>query len=66
MAATVGKMDDVPAGSVVSFQIEGKQVAVANVDGRSSPSTTRAPLGCPAKDREGTSITCPCHGSVFQ
>ena len=34
MAQAVGKVGDVPAGGVVLFEVEGKPIAVANVDGR--------------------------------
>jgi 3-phenylpropionate/trans-cinnamate dioxygenase ferredoxin subunit len=69
MAATVGKIGDVPSGSVVSFQIEGRQVAVANVDGRLfafDDACTHRGCSLATGSLKGTSVTCPCHGSVFQ
>lgn len=69
MAPRVGKMTDVPSGSVVSFQVEGKQVAVANVDGRLfafDDACTHRGCSLATGSLKGTSVTCPCHGSVFQ
>jgi nitrite reductase/ring-hydroxylating ferredoxin subunit len=68
MAPTLGKVADVPVASVVAFEVEGKQIAVANVDGRffafDDACTHR---GCSLADGtlKEASVTCPCHGSVF-
>lgn len=65
---TVGPVDAVSAGDLKAFEIEGVKVAVANVDGTlhafGNVCTHRQ---CPlAKgDLEGTTVTCPCHGSQF-
>lgn len=69
MAPTLGKVSDVPAGSVAAFQIEGKQVSVANVDGRLfafDDACTHRGCSLATGSLNGTSLTCPCHGSVFQ
>jgi 3-phenylpropionate/trans-cinnamate dioxygenase ferredoxin subunit len=69
MAPTVGKAGDVPAGSIVAFQVEGKQVAVANVDGRLfafDDACTHRGCSLATGSLKGTSVTCPCHGSVFE
>ncbi len=69
MAQVVGRLGDIPAGGVALFDVEGKSIAVANVGGRlfafDDVCTHR---GCSlASGRlDDTSITCPCHGSVFQ
>jgi nitrite reductase/ring-hydroxylating ferredoxin subunit len=65
----VAKAGDVPAGSIVAFQVEGKQVSVANVDGRLFAFDDACThLGCSLAtgSLNGTSLRCPCHGSVFQ
>ena len=65
----LGKVADVPAGSVVAFQVEGKKVAVANVDGRLfafDDACTHRGCSLATGSLTGTSVTCPCHGSVFQ
>jgi nitrite reductase/ring-hydroxylating ferredoxin subunit len=69
MAATLGKVSDVPAGSVAAFEIEGKQVSVANVDGRFfafDDACTHRGCSLATGSLKGTSVTCPCHGSVFR
>ena len=69
MARKLGRVADVPVGSVVAFEVEGKRVAVANVDGRlfafDDACTHR---GCSLADGslKGAAVTCPCHGSVFE
>jgi nitrite reductase/ring-hydroxylating ferredoxin subunit len=69
MAQAVGKVSDVPAGGVALFQVEGRPIAVANVDGRlfafDDLCTHRGCSLTPGR-LDGTSIICPCHASVFQ
>jgi len=66
--ATVGPADAVGDGDLKAFDIDGVKVAVANVGGTlhafGNVCTHRQ---CPlAKgDLEGTTVTCPCHGSQF-
>ncbi len=65
---TVGPGDSVGDGDLKAFEVEGVKVAVANVGGTlhafGNVCTHRQ---CPlAKgDLEGTTVTCPCHGSQF-
>ena len=65
---TVGSVDAAGEGDLKAFEIEGVKVAVANVGGTlhafGNVCTHRQ---CPlAKgDLEGTTVTCPCHGSQF-
>jgi 3-phenylpropionate/trans-cinnamate dioxygenase ferredoxin component len=65
---TLGPVDSVSTGALKAFEIEGVKVAVANVDGTlhtfGNVCTHRQ---CPlAKGAlEGTTVTCPCHGSQF-
>jgi nitrite reductase/ring-hydroxylating ferredoxin subunit len=67
--AVVGKEADVPVGTSIAFQVEGKSIAVANVGGTlhafDDVCTHR---GCSLSEGmlDGTYITCPCHFSVFQ
>jgi 3-phenylpropionate/trans-cinnamate dioxygenase ferredoxin subunit len=68
MTPTLGKVGDVPVGSVAAFEIEGKQVAVANIDGRLfafDDACTHRGCSLATGTLNGTSLTCPCHGSVF-
>lgn len=64
----VARTDDVPPGQMRSFQVGGDDVAVANVDGAFHAfGDTCTHQGCSLADGEldGTTVTCPCHGSEF-
>ena len=69
MASIVGSVEDVPAGRVVAFEVDGQSIAVANVEGTlfafDDNCTHR---GCSLAEGilAGTSITCLCHSSMFQ
>jgi nitrite reductase/ring-hydroxylating ferredoxin subunit len=66
---SIGKQGDLPPGAVRAFQVEGRSVAIANVDSQlyafDDVCTHR---GCSLSDGSlnGIFITCPCHGSVFR
>lgn len=65
----VGRADAIAAGTAVSFNIEGRPIAVANVDGRLFAfDDICTHLGCSLSDGmlEGMNIACQCHYSVFQ
>jgi 3-phenylpropionate/trans-cinnamate dioxygenase ferredoxin component len=65
---SVAKADEVPEGEMAAFNVAGHAIAVANVKGTlygfGNVCTHRH---CPlAKgELEGTTVICPCHGSVF-
>jgi nitrite reductase/ring-hydroxylating ferredoxin subunit len=66
--AIVAKAGDIPSGELVAFNVEGTQVAVANVDGTFyafDDTCTHARCSLSRGYLDGTSVTCPCHGSVF-
>jgi nitrite reductase/ring-hydroxylating ferredoxin subunit len=59
------KKDEVPPGSIREFQLDGKTVAVANVDGKLFAINNTClhrggPLG--QGELEGKTVTCPWHG----
>jgi nitrite reductase/ring-hydroxylating ferredoxin subunit len=59
------KKDDVPAGSIREFQLDGKTIAVANVDGKLyAINNTCLHRGGPLGQGvlEGKLVTCPWHG----
>jgi nitrite reductase (NADH) small subunit len=61
----VSKKDEVPAGNVREFAIEGKAVCVANVDGKLFAINNvclhrGGPLG--QGELNGKVVTCPWHG----
>jgi nitrite reductase/ring-hydroxylating ferredoxin subunit len=64
----VGRTEDVPEGEMRQFQVGGEDVAVANVDGALhafGDTCTHMQCSLADGDLEGTTVTCPCHGSEF-
>jgi len=66
---TVGRSDEVPEGEATAFAIDDREIAVARVDGALYAfddicSHRRCNLAM-GGEIEGTSITCECHGSLF-
>jgi nitrite reductase/ring-hydroxylating ferredoxin subunit len=65
---TVGRSDDVPEGEMRMFEVGARRVAVANVGGSLFAfGDVCKHRGCPLHQGrlEGTTVTCPCHGSRF-
>jgi nitrite reductase (NADH) small subunit len=59
------KTDELPAGSIREFQVEGKTLAIANVDGKFyAINNTCLHRGGPLGQGELTDkiVTCPWHG----
>src|SRR5258706_2583070 len=68
MLTRVGSSGDVVAGSMRVFVVAGTKVSVASANGHLYAfDDTCTHLGCSlAKGKlEGTTVTCPCHGSRF-
>jgi len=68
MLVRIGNVKDVAAGQMRAFDVAGTKVAVANADGHLyALENTCTHRGCSlASGRlEGTTVTCPCHGSQF-
>ena len=65
---TVAKTGDVAEGSLAAFDVDGVQVAIANVGGTMfafSDVCTHAGCSLADGDLEERTVTCPCHGSQF-
>lgn len=66
---TVGKADDIKEGEATAFQVSGEEVAVARSDGTlyafNDICTHRRCNLAMGGEIEGTTITCECHGSMF-
>lgn len=65
---TVGKAGELADGELRAFKVNGISVAVANVEGTlyafgNICTHQRCPLA--NGDLDGTEVTCPCHGSMF-
>jgi len=68
MAEKSVKKNDVLPGQLAAFDVDGKRVAVANVGGTFHAfDDTCTHLQCSLAEGtlEGTTVTCPCHGSEF-
>ena len=64
----VAKVAEIPAGTIREFQVDGKAIALANVDGKfhainNSCLHRGGPLG--GGVLEGHVVTCPWHGWQF-
>jgi nitrite reductase/ring-hydroxylating ferredoxin subunit len=65
---TVAKASDLAEGGLSAFDLGGTSVAVANVGGTlyafgNICTHRRCPLA--KGELDGTTVTCPCHGSMF-
>lgn len=68
MLTRIGSSRDVIAGQMRVYDVAGTKVTVANVNAHIHAfDDTCTHLGCSlAKGKlEGTTVTCPCHGSQF-
>jgi 3-phenylpropionate/trans-cinnamate dioxygenase ferredoxin subunit len=64
----VAKVGDVPEGEMRSYQVGGEDIALANVAGELhafSDVCTHAQCQLSEGELEGSTVTCPCHGSQF-
>lgn len=62
------RIDGVREGEMVAFEVDGERIAVANVEGALhafADTCTHARCSLADGDLEGTTVTCPCHGSQF-
>lgn len=65
---TVASLDDLDVEQLAAFELEGAQIAVANVGGVYYAFGDACPhRQCSLGEGElhGTVVTCPCHGSQF-
>ena len=68
MLVRIGNVKDVAAGQMRAFDVAGTKVDVANADGHLyALENTCTHRGCSLASGklEGTTVTCPCHGSQF-
>lgn len=65
----VAKTADIPSGSMKTIRVQGKAIALANVDGQYfAIGDTCTHKGCSLGSEgflDGTTITCGCHGGQF-
>jgi nitrite reductase/ring-hydroxylating ferredoxin subunit len=68
MTNAVGKAGDVTPGAMRAYAVDGKRVAIANVAGTFygfGDTCTHQGCSLAAGELDGTTVTCPCHGSQF-
>jgi nitrite reductase/ring-hydroxylating ferredoxin subunit len=68
MTNAVGKAGDVTPGAMRAYAVDGKRVAIANVAGTFygfGDTCTHQGCSLAGGELEGTTVTCPCHGSQF-
>lgn len=64
----VGKTGEIPAGKMVAVQAGGKEILVANVDGKyyaMGDICTHAGANLHEGELKGKELTCPWHGSKW-
>jgi 3-phenylpropionate/trans-cinnamate dioxygenase ferredoxin subunit len=68
-AAPIGKASAIKSGELAAFQVAGKRIAVANVDGRyfaiDEICTHEQCSLVEEGTLDGTVLTCGCHGAQF-
>jgi 3-phenylpropionate/trans-cinnamate dioxygenase ferredoxin component len=67
-AIEVAKVSDIPAGTMKSIKVEGKQLLLSNVEGKFyaiNGTCTHAGGDLSKGKLESTIVTCPRHGSRF-
>jgi nitrite reductase/ring-hydroxylating ferredoxin subunit len=65
---TVARSVEVAEGEMTGFEVGGERVAVANVGGTLyafGNTCTHLQCSLASGELEGTTVTCPCHGSRF-
>ena len=64
----VGKITDIPPGKMIKVSIDGRDVLVANIDGKfcaTDDSCTHSGASLSEGKLEGCTITCGWHGAQF-
>jgi len=68
MLVRIGNSKDIAPGQMRVFDVEGTKVNVANANGNLyAIDDTCTHMGCSlaSGNLNGTTVTCPCHGSQF-
>jgi len=68
MPVRIGNVKDVAAGQIRAFDVAGTKVGVANADGHLyafDDTCTHRGCSLASGKLDGTTVTCPCHGSQF-
>lgn len=68
MLVRIGSSKDIALGQMRAFDLDGTKVTVANANGNLYAfDNTCTHMGCSLANGklDGTTVTCPCHGSQF-
>jgi nitrite reductase/ring-hydroxylating ferredoxin subunit len=68
MLVRIGSSKDVASGAMRVFDVSGTKVTVAGTDGELyafDDTCTHAGCSLATGELDGTTVTCPCHGSRF-
>lgn len=68
MLVRIGSSKDIAPGQMRAFDLDGTKVTVANANGNLYAfDNTCTHMGCSLANGklDGTTVTCPCHGSQF-
>lgn len=68
MLVRIGNANDIAAGEMRAFDVGGVKVNVASVDGQLhafDDTCTHRACSLAKGKLDGTTVTCPCHGSQF-
>lgn len=68
MLVRIGSSKDVASGEMRVFDVSGTKVTVVGSDGKLyafDDTCTHAGCSLATGDLDGTTVTCPCHGSQF-
>ena len=63
-----GKVSDIPSGKMIKVEADGKDILVTNVDGNyyaMDDTCTHAGASLSEGSLDGSTITCPWHGSTW-
>jgi nitrite reductase/ring-hydroxylating ferredoxin subunit len=64
----VGKIDDIKEGDMIHFEYKDKDILIANINGKfyaTSNICTHAGASLHEGKLEGTNVTCPWHGAIW-
>jgi len=68
MSSVLGKAGEIPPDTMAAFDVAGARIGVANLNGKYFGFNDVCPhRGCALVEGklEGSTLTCPCHGSQF-
>ena len=65
----IAKLDDIPEGKMKEYNVSGKQISLAKIKGKFfafDSECTHAQCSLTGGYLTGTTVTCYCHGAIFE